>query len=149
MARIAPTLNSGTKRRSPGIASTFAIAAALGASLAGCDTLPHARVINNTGAPVLLHFDDGGVIGEARLGKGESRTVMAYGDEPGLGVKTADCTRLYRWPHMSLNFPFEVYKDGYPITVQVQPDMRIYLLSHGRRRCRQGRSSACRATAFR
>jgi hypothetical protein len=71
------------------------------------------------------------VIGEARLGTGESRTVVAYGNEPGLGVKTADCTRLYRWPHMSLNFPFEVYKDGYSITVQVQPDMRIYPLPYG------------------
>lgn len=91
-----------------------------------CDKLPHARVINNSGEAITLRFDDGGVEREARLENGSARIVMAYGAP--LGVTALNCRNVYAWPEMGLNYPFKVYEDGYPVSVQVQPDLKIYLL---------------------
>ena len=96
--------------------------------LCACDTLPHARVFNGTGAPITLHIDDGGMKHDVRLANGEARIVMAYGDP--LEIVAGNCRDTYIWPPMSLNFPFELYKDGYPVAVQVQPDRLIYLLPY-------------------
>lgn len=105
------------------------IAALSGALLLGaCDTLPHARVINNTGAPIVLNFDEGGFDREARLVNGGARIVMAYGSP--LNVTALNCRNVYVWPEMGLNFPFKIYEDGYPVSVQVQPDLKIYLLPY-------------------
>lgn len=123
MAVIAPALMiaRGTILQRGGmIAAIFS-----GVLLCACDTLPHARVINNAGADIVLRFDEGGVEREVSLANGRARVILAYGAP--LEVRALDCRNLYVWPSMALNYPFKVYEDGYPVSVQVERDLKIYL----------------------
>lgn len=98
--------------------------------LGGCDTLAYAWMINNSGAPVRLRYDEGGREETARLANGEGRIIPNL---PSV-VEAAGCNHLYHWPQMAMNYPFEVYKDGYPLSVQIEPDLRLYILPYKTRR---------------
>jgi hypothetical protein len=93
--------------------------------LGACDTLPHVLVFNHTGKPVRVLLYGAGERG-FRLADGKGRIVMVT--NTGMGLVASGCTYRYHWPNMGLNFPFEVYKDGYPVSAQLEPDLLIYIL---------------------
>jgi len=106
------------------------LAVSTGVLLSGCwDQLPVARLTNNTGSPIVLLIEPG--LKTERgidLETGATKKLLAYGRNNAFGVELAGCQYIYRFPSMGVNFPFEPYKGSYPVIVQVQPDLGVYIL---------------------
>lgn len=117
--------NGGMMRRSIRCGAAGAIALVL----CGCDELPKARLFNNTGRTVQLHYLDEGRDAVVDIKQGEGfKSIWAYGADKHFGLSGGGCRRAYTWPEMGVNHPFESYDYKYPVRAQIEPDFTIQLL---------------------
>ena len=113
------------------------IAALACVALCACDELPNARLVNNSGATVVV-VEKAGADGSRKLELAlgvTSKRLVAYGTGRRFDIVSGACVYSYAFPPMGVNFAWRTqdgsepdYKSGYPIGAQLEPDFRVYLL---------------------
>ena len=109
--------------------------AALGL-IGGCDEMPNAQLVNNSGADVEL-VERAGADGARALripAGATSKRVVAYGAGRRFDIVAGGCVYGYAFPPMGVNFAWRSpdgsapdYDSGYPIRAQLDRDFLIYL----------------------